>query len=409
MPDFDTRRPQEPDQPNRLRSRSPTNGVRNLVSAPRLRTLSIGGAILLCVVVAVSLLAGRYYYAALSRSPSPSAGAKEADRGIATHPAERTTPSVMPKQPCEGIHPDAIRNGKIAFDLADEALPVIQDPKGEGIAKPDVWTVNPNGSDPVNLTGDSRSFDETPAWSPDGRRIAFARAGADNSEWICVVGPDGSDSTDISLPGDEGVYEPSWSPDGRRIAFWSLSPCHLYLANADGSGTPKRLPTPGLSGCAARPEWSPDGRRIAFVGPGEATGTNIYLMNVSPEGATSGLRRLTDNRFFEEYPAWSPDGTQIAFSSNRAFLRETQYGVKLHQSEIYKIDVASLKVTRLTHSPLMDTEPTWSPDGEQIAYVKQKLFRGTHSSIYKMDSDGSNSTPVFEKEHKYAFNPAWAP
>ncbi len=57
----------------------------------------------------------------------------------------------------------------------------------------------------------------------------------------------------------------------------------------------------------------------------------------------------------------------------------------------------------------MDTEPTWSPDGEHIAYVKQKLAGGTHSSIYRMDSDGSNSTPVFEAERKYAFNPDWAP
>jgi TolB protein len=240
----------------------------------------------------------------------------------------------MPTQPCERIDPDGIRNGKIAFDLADEVAPVVQDPEGMGIPEPDIWTVNPNGSDPVNLTTNSRYFDQAPAWSPDGRRIAF------------------------------------WSPTG----------CDIFLANADGSGTPKQLPTPGFSGCAARPEWSPDGGRIAFEGTGEDSGINIYVMNVSPEGDTSGLRRLTDNRFFYQKPAWSPDGTEIAFASNRTY-----------EWEIYKIDVRSLRVTRLTHSPLMDTEPTWSPDGEQIAYVKQKLAGGTHSSIYRMDSDGSNS------------------
>ena len=406
MPDFDTRKPQEPNEPDRVRIQGVASNLRNLLSVSRLRNLLvasrpraflIGGGILLFVVAAVSMLAGRYYYGSLSQSPSPSVESKEPDRSMPTHPTERTAPSIMPTQPCEWIDPDAIRNGKIAFDLADEAVPVVQDPEGMGIAVPDIWTLNPDGSNPVNLTRNSRYFDQTPAWSPDGGRIAFANSNpfdqSDSGGRICVMDPDGSEGIEISLPAGEGVWEPSWSPDGQRIAFWSPTDCNIFLANADGSGTPERLPTPGFSGCAARPEWSPDGGRIAFEG-----GSNIYVMNVSPEGYTSGLRRLTDNRFFYEKPTWSPDGTEIAFASNRTY-----------EWEIYKIDVRSLRVTRLTHSPLMDTEPTWSPDGEQIAYVKQKLARGTHSSIYRMDSDGSNSTPVFEEERKYAFNPDWAP
>ena len=119
MPDFDTRQPQEPDEPNGLRSRSLTHGLRNLVTAHGLRTLLISGGILLFVVVAVSMLAGRSYYGSVNRSPSPSVETKEPDRGA-------------PTQPCEGIDPDGIRNGKIAFDLADEAVPVAQDPKRDG-------------------------------------------------------------------------------------------------------------------------------------------------------------------------------------------------------------------------------------------------------------------------------------
>jgi hypothetical protein len=79
MPDFDTRGPQEPDEPNGLRSRSLTDRVRNSLIANRLRTLLIGGGVLLFAVVAVSALAVSYY-GSVSRSPSPSVEAKEPDR-----------------------------------------------------------------------------------------------------------------------------------------------------------------------------------------------------------------------------------------------------------------------------------------------------------------------------------------
>lgn len=173
MPDFDTRTPQEPSEPDgvriqgvasNLRDLSSVSRLRNLLVASRPRAFLIGGGILLFIVVAVSMLAGRYYYGSLDQSPSPSLKAREPDGSIPTHPTERTALSVMPTQPCQGIDPDGIRNGKIAFDLHDEAAPVVQDPEG-GIAAPDVWTVNPNGSDPINLTTSSRYFDEAPELS----------------------------------------------------------------------------------------------------------------------------------------------------------------------------------------------------------------------------------------------------
>jgi Tol biopolymer transport system component len=381
MPHFDSRRPQEPSEPDRVRVQGVASNLRNLLRVSRLRNLLvangpraflIGGGILLVVAAALSLLAWH-----------------------------------LP----EAINPEAIGNDRIAFDLADQGVPVVQDPEEGGLPQTDVWTVNPNGSDPVNLTENESYFEETPTWSPDGRRIAFVSRNPKEQPLsggsIRVTDPDGSYGVEISLLGGESVYEPSWSPDGRTIAFWSPSSGHIFLANADGSGTPKRLPTPGLSGCAARPEWSPDGGRLAFEGTSDDYGVDdgIFMMNVSPEGHTSGdaLGAIGNYGFFyQKYPAWSPDGTQVAFSaaSNRA-----------RQGEIYKFDLESLKMTRLTHTPrnIQDTQPTWSPDGKHIAYVKERLARGTHSSIYKMRADGSNPTPVFEVERKYAYNPDWAP
>jgi Tol biopolymer transport system component len=359
------------------------------------------------VVVLGSTLAGRYYYGSLSQSPSLEA--EDPDRGMSTQPAERTIPSAMPTQSRERIDLDGFRNGKIAFsqevEMPSAFEQAVEKPDEPIVVRePDIWTVNPNGSNPVQLTANSRDWDESPAWSPNGKRIAFVNKDpvADQPNLagrIYIMDPDGSDRIEISPPKGESVYDPSWSPDGQRIAFSSQPSCDIFLANAGGTGTPKKLTTPGFLGCAVGQEWSPDGTQMAFQGyVHDSSWADIYVMNVSPQGGTSELRRLTDFRMDDKEAAWSPDGTEIAFTSNR-----------VPQWEIYKVDVKSLKVTRLTHSPLSDTEPTWSPDGEHIAYVKQKLERSTHASIYKMHSDGSNSTSVFEEEGEYAHNPDWAP
>jgi dipeptidyl aminopeptidase/acylaminoacyl peptidase len=180
--------------------------------------------------------------------------AKEPDRGA-------------PTQSYEGIRPDAIRPGKIAFDLAGEAAPVVEDPEGMGMADQDIWTVNPDGSHLVQLTANSSAWDENPAWSPDGRRIAFSKwdpgggASAQDGK-IVIMDPDGSDRIEIPAPADN-IGTPIWSPDGQRIAF--TSSCGIYVANADGSGTPKELSPPRLlglrHGASLVARWHPDSLR----------------------------------------------------------------------------------------------------------------------------------------------------
>jgi Tol biopolymer transport system component len=71
-----------------------------------------------------------------------------------------------------------------------------------------------------------------------------------------------------------------------------------------------------------------------------------------------------------------------------------------------------LRETRLTHTPSneLDHEPTWSPDGKQIAFVKDLLkSRGPSAALYIMNSDGSNPAPVFEVEGEQADHPDWGP
>ena len=250
----------------------------------------------------------------------------------------------------------------------------------------EIYVMNADGSDVKNLTNNSAN-DYSPAWSPDGNRIAFY-SGRDGNSEIYVMKADGSDVKNLTNNSTNDV-SPAWSPDGNKIAFVSErdGTAGIYVMNADGSGV-TRLTNNSTSN--HEPAWSADGRRIAFYSGRDGSG-EIYVMNADG----SGVKNLTNNSAVDSMPAWSPDGNRIAFHSDRD-----------GNSEIYVMKADGSDVKNLTNNSAYDLFPAWSPDGKKIAFYSD---RDGNEGIYVMNADGSGVTRLYGSGSEPAWSPVGAP
>ena len=246
----------------------------------------------------------------------------------------------------------------VAFDVACTAKRILF--VGERSGSPQVYVMNPDGSGQTQITHDSLGGLD-PAWSPDRTRFVYASVrGFTDPVFlrgyyaITVRNADGSDSAVLADLSDTFEPAPAWSPDGKTIAFWyaNAGSSGIYLMKADGTGL-RQFWGGGNIGVA----WSPDGSKIALSAYG-GSGYNIFVKDVNGPGVTqlTTTAGATDRR-----PSWSPDGTRIAFVSNRD-----------GNDEIYVMHADGSGQTRLTTDPAEDFAPMWSPDGTKIAFQSNR-------------------------------------
>jgi hypothetical protein len=225
-------------------------------------------------------------------------------------------------------------------------------------------------------TGDEGS----PTWSPDGKRIAFAKNGSCGTQ-IQIISARGGRARELTKK--YGVL-PDWSPNGRTILFRSSD--GFSVVAAKGGKVHLIYKDDGDMGAS----WSPDGKRIAFVHGldpfQDADTTSYYSTMYTMKSGGSDVHRLLGHSCNPGTPAWSPDGGRLAFTCN-----DGVYVMRLTNRSLIRVENGDFSSP---YSPRV--RASWSPDGRQIAiaYGNIEIFNAGGSGITRNLREWDSVTDV---------------
>lgn len=245
---------------------------------------------------------------------------------------------------------------------------------------------------------------EYPTWSPDGRRILFSGR-TEQGAAVATISESGSDLTILKDGLDAAVF-PRWAPDGSAIVYSGAD--GIYMMASDGSDL--RNLAPNCERCSW-PAWSPDGSQIAFVSI--SSNWTDFSINVMDRNGSNQVQ-LAIPKSHIGHLSWSPDGKQFLFDFS-------PWGGD-GQTNIYVLgsDGSGLKqLTTTQPGHTYNGDPTWSPDGSQIAFVSYYSRRSFFDrwsildppppgdGVYTMNWDGTGLAQVTSGALRDARSPDW--
>ncbi|WP_346798202.1 Tol-Pal system beta propeller repeat protein TolB [Halomonas sp. Bachu 37] len=202
-------------------------------------------------------------------------------------------------------------------------------------------------------------------------KIAYVTAGGvgdDMQFGLYVADSDGRNSQQV-LTSDQPILSPAWSPDGRKLAYVSFESGRpsIYIQEVSSG---QRVRATSFEGINGAPAWSPDGRKLAMSLSKDGQ-PEIYVMNVSG----GSFERLTQSNSIDTEPAWAPDGRSLLFTSDRS-----------GGPQLYRYDLGSGETQRLTFTGNYNARGRFSPDGEEI-FMIHRSNRGYQVARQNLESD----------------------
>lgn len=314
----------------------------------------------------------------------------------------------------------------------------------------DVWTIPPDGNNPTNLTENDDPRQQFPAWSPDGRSIAYSQDTGNMTPNIFLIDVDTRSRQDISLTSSGYDDMPHWQPwavqNGR---IWFITDFGFDqgfgIANSDPDGSHRRITefldiqdfSPAITALA----WSPDGTKLAIgarndsVQPplqatlvvnttGELVGGaqaefaawlpdsrrvvatrdgDLWLYDTQNLQGSPVLLTATANNVTETDSAVSPDGRWVAFSSNESPGGDPQNPTAGNNFDLYLMDI-DIGTDRMpiVQSATYTGFPSWSPDGRRVAY-------GDNGDIWTVDPFNPIDRVNVTNDSLYQSDPAYSP
>jgi TolB protein len=302
-------------------------------------------------------------------------------------------PQVLAKQYSEDPNEDSAR--QIAHRFADEIILRLGGGT-PGIAESKIYYVKISGGGTPNVTKEIWEMDYdganqhpithlgtislSPRISPDNSRLAFSSLGRNGFQirvYSLLLG------RYVNFPEVGGTnITPAWSPDGREIAYSSSRSDDPEIWISDAGNLARRITN--FRGPDMSPTYNPKtGAQIAWTS-GRTNLPQLYIMNTDG----SGVQQMTDGGYATS-PSWSPNGQVIAFAWDRKYGPGAPGG-----QDIYVMEVATKKWIQLTHDGGRCDFPSWSPDGRHIVYANSADGRAEHTRVWTMLADGSQRRPL---------------
>ena len=264
--------------------------------------------------------------------------------------------------------------------------------------------MNADGTGDRELPGQTDNVNMFPAWSPDGKRIAFMSGPTLKGDeyHISVINADGTGLKALSIPGKMAGL-PAWSPDGKLLAVIAgENRPAVWVCDPDGNGLRQVSPegTPGMF-----PFWTSDGKGIGYTRFSERAEAEMKADIIVSKLEGGGAETLVtgDKMLIATAHAVSPDGKRLLFAAMDPMAKNVSIRVLdlAGKSE----NILDETAADLDKGPQAFPYPTWAPDGKSflVSYPTEKGM-----GVFRMTEDGKTRTRL-TPEGVDCFGAAWSP